>query len=221
ENLRNTDQRRLSYNLESIMDINFSGKGNWANAPIHNVLLSLIRKRPRDMVKLCTLAAKKARKENSQKIKTKHWEASFEEYSQGVIHDTIVEYKSELRDIERLIFGMKPDKKGRLASEGFNYTTPTLKLKLNKIIERGKFMFANGNPATAQELSQFLFKINFLTAWKRLDDGKILRKYFEENNYLSTSFVDFGFNWEVHLAYRWALQPDSLEDIFAKFAKEE
>ena len=41
-----------------------------------------------------------------------------------------------------------------------------------------------------------------------------VRKYFEENRYLSTDFVDFGFDWEVHPAYRWALQPDSLKNIF-------
>jgi len=218
ENLRKMDQRRLSYYLEPIMEINFSGKGKWESAPIHKVILSLIRKRPRDIVKLCSLAARKARKEKSTIIKTSHWESIFEEYSQGVIHDTIVEYKTELIDIERLIFGMKPSGKVTAASDVFNFSTSELKLKLNKIIERGSFRFANGKTATAQDLAQFLFKINFLTAWKRLDDGKIQRKYFEENNYLSSSFVDFGYNWEVHLAYRWALQPDTLESILAKFS---
>lgn len=215
--LKNMDQRKLSYFLENIMDINFKGKGKWENAPIHNVILSLIRKRPRDIVKLCTLAARKARKEGVNVITTTHWESIFEEYSQGVIQDTIVEYKSELGDIERLVFGMKPSGKVKEASEVFNFTTSELKLKINKIIERGSFRFTNGKTATAQDLVQFLFKINFLTAWKRLEDGTIRRKYFEENNYLSSSFVDFGYNWEVHLAYRWALQPDSLENILSKY----
>lgn len=216
DNLREMDQRRLSYFLEPIMDINFSGRGQWEKAPIHNVLLSLIRKRPRDMVKLCSLAAKKARKDKSTLIKTKHWEEIFEEYSQGVIHDTIVEYKSELKDIERLIFGMKPDRKPKEASEAFNFTTEELKLKINKVIERGKFEFSNNKLATAQDLATFLYKINFLTAWKRLKDDRIQRRYFDENNYLSSSFVDFGYNWEVHLAYRWALQPDTLENILSR-----
>jgi hypothetical protein len=39
-------------------------------------------------------------------------------------------------------------------------------------------------------------------------------KYFEENRYLSSQFSDFGFSWEIHPAYRWALQPDTIHDIF-------
>lgn len=217
ENMKKMNQRRLSYFLEPIMEINFSGHGQWENAPIHNVLLSLIRKRPRDLVKLCSMAARRARKDESSIIKTKHWQDIFTEYSQGVIHDTIVEYKSELKDIERLIFGMKPDSAKKNIAGSFNYTSEELRLKINKIIERGRFDFANGKTAAAKDLLAFLYKINFLTAWKRLSDDRIHRKYFDENNYLSSSFVDFGFNWEVHLAYRWALQPDSLEDIMSKF----
>jgi hypothetical protein len=52
-----------------------------------------------------------------------------------------------------------------------------------------------------------------------LEWGKIKyieRKYFEESRYLSSKFVDFGFDWEVHPAYRWALQPDNLSDVFTQ-----
>lgn len=219
ENLRKTAQKHLSYNLESIIALKFEGHGNWERAPIHQVILSLIRKRPRDIVKLCSLAARKAYSDRSPTILTKHWESIFEQYSQGVIHDTIVEFKSELLEIERLIFGMKPDKKITKASDAFIFTSPGLRLKLNKIIERGSFKFANGKIATAADLAQFLYKINFLTARKVLEDGTIQRKYFDENNYLSSTFVDFGYDWEVHLAYRWALQPDTLENILAKIGR--
>ncbi|MCD6019624.1 MAG: hypothetical protein K0S53_2745 [Bacteroidetes bacterium] len=219
ENLRKSGQRHLSYFLESIIAINFEGRGNWEKAPIHQVILSLIRKRPRDIVKLCSLAARKAYSDRSAIITTKHWELIFEQYSQGVIHDTIVEFKSELLEIERLLFGMKPEKKNTKAADAFVFTSAELRLKLNKIIERGTFKFANGRIATASDLAQFLYKINFLTARKTLENGTIQRKYFEENNYLSSTFVDFGYDWEVHLAYRWALQPDTLENILAKLVR--
>jgi hypothetical protein len=61
-----------------------------------------------------------------------------------------------------------------------------------------------------------MYKINFLTARKELPTGEIDRKYFEENRYLSSEFVDFGYNWEVHPAYRWALQPDTIKEIFER-----
>jgi hypothetical protein len=76
--------------------------------------------------------------------------------------------------------------------------------------------FVNGATATARDLAGFLYKINFLTARKVLPTGEIDRKYFEENRYLSASFSDFGYDWEIHPAYRWALQPDSITDIYER-----
>jgi hypothetical protein len=47
-----------------------------------------------------------------------------------------------------------------------------------------------------------------------MEDDEIQRKFFQENRYLSNTTVDFGYDWEVHPAFRWALQPDDIEDIF-------
>ena len=183
---------------------------------MYKVLMSLIRKRPRDLVKLCSLAAQQAQFSNSHLLCTSHFQAIFEEYSQGRIQDTINEYKSELPNIENLVFGMRPSVKEKNSGYGYIYTTAQLMNKLNKIIQNNNFKFKNGRQASAKELAQFLYKINFLTARKVLDTGEIQRKYFEENRYLSSSFVDYGYDWEVHPAFRWALQPEDVNDIFNK-----
>lgn len=81
-------------------------------------------------------------------------------------------------------------------------------------MEQGNFRFASGKVADVKQLAAFLYKINFITARKETDSG-IIRKYFEENRYLSSEFVEFGFDWEVHPAYRWALQPDDLNEIYS------
>jgi hypothetical protein len=83
-------------------------------------------------------------------------------------------------------------------------------------MQNTNFQFASGKAASAKDLVQFLYKINFLTARKVNDEGEIARKDFEENRYISSQFVDFGYDWEIHPAYRWALQPDNIEDIFYK-----
>ena len=181
---------------------------------MHQVLMSLIRKRPRDLVKLCTLAAKNAYKRKSTIIQAVDFQSIFEDYSQGRIQDTVNEYRSELPDIERLIMGMKPTKKGRDTASGYTYTTENLLKKISNICEQGVFKFKNGQTGSSKELAQFLYKINFLTGRKELPNGEIIRKYFEENRYISGKFADFGFDWEVHPAYRWALQPDTLDNIF-------
>jgi hypothetical protein len=98
------------------------------------------------------------------------------------------------------------------------FTDTQLQTKLNNIIQQNRFVFSNGKVGTAKELQHFLFKINFLTARKTLENGEIDRKYFEENRYLSTPYTNFGYDWEIHPAYRWALQPDTLDDIFNKLA---
>lgn len=75
-----------------------------------------------------------------------------------------------------------------------------------------------GKMATENSLLNFLYKINFITARKEVEGEEIQRKYFEENRYLTNTTVDFGYDWEVHPAFRWALQPDDINLIFDKLS---
>ncbi|AWH86068.1 hypothetical protein HYN59_13525 [Flavobacterium album] len=214
--LRSAHQADLAKNLDNIIEPIYAGQGKWENKEMYKVLLSVIRKRPRDLVKLLTLAARNADNRNSKIIMTQDMKAIFDEYSLDRIQDTINEYKSELPAIERLLFGMKPDRMTSKTSESFYYTTESLLKKINKIRERGEFFFSNGRKAYAKDLAAFLYKINFLTATKPQDDGFIERKDFEENRYLVPKFEDFGYDWEVHMAFRWGLQPSNQEFIYSK-----
>ncbi len=199
--------------LKPIIEDYFTGKGKWENAPMYRILMSLIRKRPRDLVKLCTLAAKMAYSRGSSIIQTEDFKSIFEEYSQGRIQDTVNEFKSELPTIQNLLMNMKPNRRERTTQEGYVYTTAELLEKIKNISESSRFVWTNGKSAEPKELAAFMYKINFLTARKETSSG-IIRKYFEENRYLSSQFSDFGFSWEIHPAYRWALQPDTIHDIF-------
>ena len=207
EELTEKQQIELANYLHSVITPHFEGKGHWSNIPTYRMLMSLIRKRPRDLVKLCTLAAREAKRNGNQIIGTDDFNEIFEAYSQGRLQDTFNEYKSELPDIERLLFGMKPSKQEKRVGNGYVYTTGELLKKISNIQQSGAFKFANGKIADEKALAGFMYKINFLTA--RKDIGNYIeRKYFEENRYLSNKFADFGYDWEVHPAYRWALQPD-------------
>lgn len=216
EGLFRTPQAHLNRFLGFVMNERFHGKGKWGDVAMYRVLMTLTRKRPRDLVKLCSLAAKAAFVDGSNIIQSKHLEGVIEQYSQNRLQDTINEYRTELPAIERLIYGMKPSKKQWDAHDPFAYTTAELKAKINNIREQGAFRFTTGASCDAQDLAHFLYKINFLTARKVDGDGLIERKYFEENRYLSNRFVDFGYEWEVHPVYRWSLQPSSLEEIYRK-----
>ncbi|MBB4907273.1 P-loop ATPase, Sll1717 family [Actinophytocola algeriensis] len=211
--LRTRSPNELASYLAPVFDDRFRGQGHWRNAPTHRVLMSLIRKRPRDLVKLCSLSARNARIAKHAKIYTEDLENSFEEYSQGRVQDTINEYRSELPDVERLILNMRPTKKEKTAKAGYVYETADLLKKIQDITEQGQFRFKLGRVASKKDLAAFMYKINFLTARKERSN-LIIRKYFEEQRYLQSELVDFGFNWEIHPAYRWALQPDDPNSIY-------
>ena len=214
ESMKASQQSSLAPYLDSVFEKRFTGIGKWKNAPMYRILMSLIRKRPRDLVKLCTLAAKDAYDKGYSLIRTENLTNIFAEYSQGRIQDTVNEYRSELPDIERLLLNMKPSGKEKRVSNGFIYDTKGLRSKLNNIISNGKFTYSNKKIADAQSLQQFLYKINFITGRKEMPDGYIDRKFFEENKYLTSSVADFGYDWEVHPAFRWALSPD-VRDVYS------
>jgi hypothetical protein len=85
--------------------------------------------------------------------------------------------------------------------------------KLDDIMGQVNLTFSNGRPVSVRSLIQFLYKIDFITARKVLADGTIERRYFDRSRFLANDFVDFGFDWEIHPAYRWALQPQDIQDV--------
>ncbi len=207
-------QIELSQYLESVFEKTFLGRGHWENAPIYRVLLSLIRQRPRDLIKLSSLAAHEASAQGHTKILTCDLIKIFRNYSNGRLTDTINEYASELNEItlKRILLEMKPSSKKE--GNSFLYTPQELSRKMNHIIDHiGKVSFNNGDVVTVKNLPVFLYKINFFTARKD-KDKQIIRYYFDESNYIFSEDIDFGFNVEVHPAYRWVLQPKSLEEVY-------
>ena len=211
--LLDMEQREMSTYLDDIMADTFEGAGKWNNRPIRYIFLSLIRRWPPDLINLCTLAARNANAEGRNLIVTEDWEEVFEQYSSSRLQDTINEHKYELPDIERLLLGMKPSHEMKKTEKPFVYDKERLVRKIEGIMQNGKFYFANNKECTVEELIAFMYKINFLNARKDAANGFIDRKYFEDNKYITSNSVDFGYDWEVHPAFRWALYPET-RDIF-------
>lgn len=201
-------QSQMSIYLDDIMESHFKGDGKWNNRPIRYILLSLIRRRPRDLINLCTLAARNANANNRHLINTDDWEEVFEQYSLSRLQDTINEHRYELPDIERLLLGMKPSHGAKKTDKPFVFDKDRLFRKIEGIMQNGKFCFSNNKDAGVEDLISFMYKINFINARKDMERGFIDRKYFEDNKYITASYVDFGYDWEVHPAFRWALYPE-------------
>jgi hypothetical protein len=180
--------------------------------------MSLQRKRPRDLVKLLGGAAKVAFQHGHEKILTSDLQATFASYSAERLQDIMNEFGSELRSIQRLLLAMKPPKKGRTTSDSYLFTQASLDTRLAAIMKQVPLKFTNSTPATPRTIGQFLYKIDFIVARREAEDGFIIRNYFDQSRFLFDQNLDFGFSWEVHMAYRWALQPDTLESAFEEIA---
>jgi hypothetical protein len=192
----------------------FEGAGHWSKRSIHNVLLSLIRKRPRDLVKLMHGAARNAYKSNNMIISSSNLENAFEAYSNERLQDIINEFRSELPQIEALLLSMRPTKRQKRTAESFLFSTAQLTTKLKEIIGHTNLVFTGGRAVNPQSLIQFLYKIDFITARKEQgEQGRIDRKYFDQNRFLANEIIDFGYDWEIHPAYRWALNPQDIQDV--------
>lgn len=208
-------QSEIASRLHTIITPRYMDSGKWQNAPVHRVLLSLVRRRPRDLVKLLSGAAKSAYKNKHNIITTVDLRQTFESYSGERLQDIINEFKTELPAIGHLVYDMKPStplkKRG---GDRWIYTNDALIAKIRNIRQGHNFVFTNGIVITERSLAEFLYKIDFITARKDHEDGTILRRYFEQNRMLQSQFTDFGFNWEIHPAYRWALDPSDPLSVF-------
>lgn len=219
DEIEKLSQRNISERiLSKVIDPKFQGKGRWEDRPTYTILMSLTRARPRDLIKLFHLAAKNAYRDRVHLIHTEQLQDALEPYSQERLQDIINEYKSEVPQLERLLLEMRPSTKERRTAESYQFTTAELRSKINKVLGHVNVTFTNGKAVSSGSIIQFLYKIDFITARKNID-GTIDRKYFTEGRFLAPEFVDFGYDWEVHPAYRWALQPQSIHDILDNLFK--
>lgn len=213
EELLSRRQRDICHYLDSVFEARFQGNGHWENAPMYRVLMSLIRKRPRDLVKLSTLAARKAYANKHSKILTNDLESVFKNYSNDRLTDTSTEYKSELPQVQELLLKMKPSQKELATASPCLFSREQLIKKLEDVLSMSRFVFKDGKEVTPQNLAAFLYKINFITARKTVGN-EIMRVYYDENQYIYNDFTDFGYAYEIHPAYRWALQPTGAKELF-------
>ena len=186
EKLLKLKQHELARHLSHVMTTTFHGAGKWKDVEIHRVLMTLIRQRPRDLVKLCSAAARRSNERSSSSITTVDFNDVLENYSADRIQDAINEHVLELPDIERLILSMKPNKKTASSIESYLFKSDRLLEKLKNIISSGSFRYATNKIANPKDLADFLYKIDFLIARKDFAQG-IDRKYFEQSRYLSSS----------------------------------
>ena len=212
--LESKTQYELNHMLSKIVDVKFINTSTWKNKPTHKVIMSLIRSRPRDMIKLCTLASKTAynRNPNAKKIKDIDFEKILAEYSLNRVQDIVNEFKNELINIETLLYRMAPTTKEiqEKNKDIYVYSTADLLKKIKNVQANVKLSLVYKKEKNIKtepiDIAHFLYKIGFITARKRIE-GKIDRKYYDEKKQLlkSGQIGDGGYSWEIHPSYRSAI----------------
>lgn len=185
----------------------------WSNAPTHRVIYSLIRRKPRDMVKLCQSVAEEAYNQHLDKINAKCFVNILDNYSQERLKDLINEYSNQLPKLQDLLIRMAPTKQEiqNKQTERYVYSTADLHTKIQNIQKNIQIKIFQATseslqPADFHQVAHFLYKIGFITGRKRNISEKISRVYYDESPYLlNANTGDGGYSWEIHPAYRAAL----------------
>lgn len=212
------DDSTMQYNLIKYLNLIFEPSFDestriWRKAPTHRVIYSLIRRKPRDMVKLCQSVADEAYTKKLDKINAICFLNILEVYSQERLKDLVNEYKNQLPQLEPLLIRMAPTKQEMMTKSTERYVYPTVDLhtKIKNILQNINikiYIAASEDLRNADfhQIAHFLYKIGFITGRKRNPSGKLSRVYYDESPYLLNSNTgDGGYSWEIHPAYRGAL----------------
>lgn len=213
ENIDQLTQSQITNQiLAHVMEPKFQGRGKWENENVHRVIMSLCRARPRDLVKLLHGAARNASARNGEKINTQDFTSCFETYSNERLQDLFNEFRSELPNIDKLIMQFRPSRVQRTTKQNYHYTNDQIITKVKTARQAAPVSFVSKRVATDKSVLTFLYKIDFLIARFNVNDRPVW-KYFEQGQFLAHEAVEFGNSWEIHPAYRWALQPNDIQSV--------
>lgn len=211
--LKRTDQWKLitpkadlNARKDQLIEMAFETPVTWGGEnrkrPIHTVLYTLARHRPRWLIELCKVAAKNSYSNGRQIITLDDIVKQLDSFGDRRIQDTIAEFKSQCTEIENLIiaFSGQPER----------FTTDELISLVGKRILQGVYPRIEGviGSPSAREIAHFLFQIGFLSARVDHSDGSYNHlTYFDRPHLLrATTNVDEGVSWEIHPVYRQALK---------------
>ena len=174
---------------------------------MNHVMLSLVRRRPRDMVNLLRDAATCAYKKHHVRIESEDIRDVMPQYSQGCLVEICTEYGNEIANLKELLMMIPRNRKERalLKKDKSVFSTSEINARLKKIRGEAKLFFKGSfAPVTADDLRCFLYRIGFLTA-REMKGGKPDWTFYEDEWILGDVRVDKGKDWEIHPAYRFAI----------------
>lgn len=200
-------QDNISIFYDPILERKFYGTGGWSNTEMRRVIMSLVRRRPRDLFALLGKAGENTLSHGATKISSNNVDAVIKPYSDDRVNDLIAEYSSRFPRLEGVLDSFRPRKPFK-PSIAFNYENSRMFSHLKLLISRHPDFRFSGEKVLPdpRRLIEFLYRIEFLQAYRK-DEDKLARFDFEVQQKVFFGEEDVGFSWEVLPAYRWWLDP--------------
>lgn len=175
----------------------------WGNnlRPIHVPLYTLSQHRPRWVIELCRLAARRAKRGGHSRISKDDITSELMQFGKRRIEDTVAEFRPQCPEIGELIDAFRGQ------SEQY-HTDELLTLIENRITNHlnARIVGVSTKPSHRQ-VGSFLFEIGFLFARRDFEDGTYEHISFTDQPSLliSRSDMDSGVTWEIPPVFRQAL----------------
>ena len=212
---RKIAQNEFEIFYDPIIERRFHGRGAWSNTPTRHVLISMIRRRPRDLLSLLYQSGLEAVSRGISKIDADSLDAIFPRFSEERLNDLIVEYKSRMPQLLTLLYGFRSTGKVRRFSDVYRFTNDSLQKKIQDIYSKNPdIRFSNeASLPNFQQTVDFLYRIEFLQAFF-VNGSTVTRFDFDQHQRVFVKKEDLGFSWEVLPAYRWAFQVTKANEVY-------
>lgn len=188
----------------ALIRLAFQDPMSWGRStrPPHVLLHTLSKHRPRWMVELSKVAARKAVQENQQKITRDDLFSELGAFGERRIADTIAEFSSQCPEIGELIAAFRQEAEQFTTDELFRLITNKILNHLNPHISG-----VIGTPGVRQ-VAAFMFQVGFFYGREEEEDGGYRHIAYSDRPHLfvSRTSVDDGLTWEVHPVFRQALE---------------
>ena len=195
---------------KALVALVFESPVPWGSAqrPAHVPLYTLAQHRPRWVIELCRIAARRAHKLGAPKIAPQHYFDELAAFGRRRLEDLTAEFRDQCPRVQEILDGFRNQRE--------QYRTDELLGLISKRIAShvGEIRIAGvAGEAGHRSVASFLFQIGFLFGRRDFDDGTYEHiSYVDQPSLLlSRTDMDSGLSWEIPPTYRQALNLRTVE----------
>lgn len=174
---------------------------NKMHRPVHVPLYTLSQHRPRWLIELCRVSARRAARRNHARIMRDDIFHELDSFGRRRMDDTIAEFRPQCPQVAEILDAFR--------GQAEQYRTDELLTLIEKRVVQHVAPTIEGVPgrATHRHIASFLFEMGFIFGRRDFDDGSYEHIWFVDQPSLlvSRTDMDSGLSWEIPPVFRQAL----------------